>query len=574
MSEVRKIAGGFEKIGVQRGDVVAIIGNNTLDIYGSISACQVIGAIPAVMHANIVGKELESMLNATKTKYVVAEDQQQVDAVLDSREALPQLKRIIYSVERGLTQYDTSIVMSLTHVKELGLGWMDGDDFQKSIDQVKPEHAALVLFNSGTSGNRKPAVLSHKSLIEIAKHLAEVGRVSSADEYLSFMPVALSSNIVCGYVLSLQVGFCMSCPESPDTVLADLREISPSILYGSEYVYKYIATAVCDKMERSSGLTKWCYQRYIQGRTDQQKSLIGEMLVSAPIRNYYGLNRMRWALVGQSSASSTVVNFFRLIGIDLCAIYGTAETSGCVSVQKLEQHGGNDVGYPVEGMEVKVTDSGEILCRGVGLFDGYYNDEQATNDVMRDGWFTTGDIGNVLSDGRVRVVDTKSAIGRLQDGREFHAGVIENEIKSSLYVRDAMVLGDGRDHITACVTLDPDLTSTWADMLNLRYTGFDELSAHPEVCVRLVGEELAKTNRNMDPKQPKISSYIVLHRQFSPEVGELTWTHKPNRAKLKSHLGEVMSAITNRQSSGQFVDPLNQSQVELNIYNLENRAAE
>ena len=568
LADVRVLAGGMHNIGVAKGDTVVVIGNNTPDMYAAITASQSLGAIPVTVYANIIGKDLEALLNSVEVKYVVAEDQQQVDAVLESRESLPQLRKIFYSDDRGLTGYDADITVSLAEVRKLGASWADGDEFQKSVDGVKPEDPAMLLFNSGVAGERRPAVISHKNLIDVAKHIAKIGDITSDDVYLSFMPISLSTNVLCGHVMSVLTGFRLCCPESPDTVLSDLREVSPSLMYGPEYVYRHIAAKMHDRMERAGGLSKFCYRRCTQHYRDGRRSMLSELMVYAPIRNCYGLNRMRWALVGQSMISESITDFFKQIGVDICSIYGTAETSGCISVQIAGEHGKNDVGRPVEGMEVKVDDAGRIFCRGDGLFNGYYNNDEATNAVMNDGWFSTGDIGNVLSDGRIRIVDTSAAVGRLKNGAEFHAGVVESEIKASLYIRDAMVLGDGRDELVACVTLEPDLVGTWADMRNLRYTGFGELAAHREVCDRLVRDEIANTNKNMDPRQPSISSYIVLHRQFSPSVGELTWTHKANRKKLLKNLDAVFSAAFSGGAAAKLTDPLDRSEVELNIFRM------
>lgn len=572
LADVRKIAGGLSKIGVAKGDMVAVIGNNTPDIYGSIMACQALGAVPALVYANIVGVDLEKLLSRIDVKYVVAEDQQQVDAVLEGRDNLPHLQKIVYSTERGMAGYDAGVTFSLAKIKELGASWAEGEEFQKSVDGVKPDDPAMVLFNSGLKGARQPAVLSHKNLIEVAKHIAKAGNITSDDVYLSFMPISLSTNVLCGHVMSLLTGFCLSCPESPDTVFLDLRDVSPSLMYGPEYIYKHIAAMIHDRMERAGGLAKFCYQRCMQGEGVKHRPLFSEMLVHAPIRNCYGLNRMRWALIGQGAISESIPDFFRRIGINVCSIYGTAETSGCISVQSADGGGERiigDVGPPMEGMEVKIGEGGRILCRGDGLFSGYYNDKEATDAVMRDGWFVTGDIGNVMSDGRIRVVDSETAVGHLSGGAEFHAGVIEGAIKASLYIRDAMVLGDGRDRLVACVTLEPDLVGTWADMRNLRYTGFSELASHRDVCNSLVRTELANANKNMDPKQPKISSYIVLHRQFSAAVGELTWTHKANRSKLMQNMGSAFDTAFGGGGSAKFVDPLDHEDIELNVFSME-----
>lgn len=571
-ANVRRMSCGLAKQGTVSGDKVAVIGNNTPDMYESILACQVLGAIPVLLYANIFGTDMETLLACADVSYVIAEDQQQVDSVLNSYEILPDIKKIIYSVKRGMSHYDQSLTMSIAELKESGGDW-DDKEFQQHIDKIKPGSSAVILFNSGLSSERKPVILTHKNLIVAAEHIAEIGQADEDDEYLSFMPISLSTNLVCGHVMSLLKGFCLSCPESPETVLSDLREISPSIIYGPQYVYKHIASLVHDQMERSPGFLYWCYHHFLEKAKQGQKSVFGNLLLMSPMRNVYGFNKVRLAMTGGSTIGDDVIHFFKAIGVNLCSVYGTAETAGCITIQPLNESSTGDVGRPFKGTEVEVTDSGEILCRGDTLFSGYYNDEQGTRATMRDGWFVTGDVGEWLPDGRLVILDTQTGIGKLKDGTEFYPGLIESTVKASPYIREAIVsLNSENDDLVACVTLEPDMVGTWADLHDLRYTGYSELACHKEVCGGLVGDELIVANRHIGHNQPFIKRYFVLHRQFSPIEEEVTWTNKLHRVTLLRRLSGMFDAAFSGKQKALYADARDTKGVELAIYNISDMA--
>ena len=545
--EVQKFACGLADLGVTRGDTVAVIGGNAPRIFSAITACQCIGAIPAPIYGNLAGEELLHMLKTLACRYVVAEDQQQVDAVLEVQSSALPYEAIVYTASRGMSVYDRESIHDFGEVQKRGERYMAAHSsfYADEVAAGKPEDVAMILFTSGVAGHPKPAVLCHKHILTAARHVADLAGVNPHDEVLSFMPIFLPVNLLSGYVLSYMTGMRMNCPESGETVMDNLREISPSILYAPPHVYKQIYSGIRERMRVTDGLSRKLYGMFMEKRV--RWPVVGDILVKSPIREMYGFNRLRLALAGGDSINAEVLSFFNALGVDLRQVYGTAETFGCIAMQS-RRGGSDDVGNTVGRMEVKVGSEGEIMSRGETVFSGYYRDEALTASVLdKDGWFHTGDIGSVSSDGKLTVADRLDAVGKLKAGTVFKPKAVEKEIKESIYVDNVFVSGDGEEFLAAIVTVDGGTVGAWADDRDIRYAGYADLASKPEV-VKLIGQEVEDANLRLSDNQPKVRNFLVFHRQFAPQTGELTWTYKIRRQVMQERFKSMLQALHGGQA--------------------------
>ncbi len=569
LNEVQRFACGLAALGVVRGDTVAVIGDNSPRIFCTITACQSIGAIAVPIYDNLAGDELVKMLEKTAPRYVVAKDQQQVDVMLEMQSRGFPLEAVIYTVGRGMSGYDHKLVHDFEVIQERGDEYARSNSgfYAESMSVGGGDDPAMILFNSGVDEEPKPVVMWHRHIISVANYVADVEHVTEEDEILSFMPIFLPANLLCGYALSYVTGMCLSCPENSETVMENLREIGPSLLYAPPHVYKQIHASIRERIGLTRGLSRKLYDRYM-GRAEQKKhSRLGDILVMTPVRELYGLNYLRSAFTSGDAISTDVFRFFDALRVGLKQIYGTAETFGCITIQVEEQTEEN-VGRAIRGMEIKIADDGEIVCRGDNVFPGYYKDEQATAAVLdQDGWFHTGDIGTLSGNGELTVLDKMMALGKLRDGTAFMPKAIEKAIKESLYISEAFVSGDGEESLVAVVTIDRGTVSTWAEQRDIRYTSYADLALKPEV-VELIRKQVAEANRRVAGGQPAVKSFVIFHRQLSPQTGELTWTHKMRRKVMGEHFAGLLRALYDGRSEFEFDDPRSGSRINFQLPSL------
>ena len=566
LAEVKRIAGGLLDIGVSRGDLIPIIGNNAPEIYCAMTACQSIGAIAVPVYGVPPNDDYASMLNETNAHIAIVQDLQQVDALLSAKNLKNPLQTIIYTNGRGIdAAYATEPVRSYNSLCEQGDNYLSTHPtfFEDNVNAGKEEDISLIIFNSGVDQPSKPAQLSYKNLLSIARYIVKQDQIDDKDEMLSFMPISLAPNLLCGYVMSHVAGFCLSCPESAETVMEDLREVTPSILYAPPYAYKQIVTSMYERVETTRGLSKWLYNKYIAEPTrsgQNSMSILGDILVASPVRNLYGLGRLKLGFTGGDSIHAATYNFFQALGIKLKQIYGTAETAGCITMQ-IEERSPHDVGHHIEGVEVKVSDDGEILCKGDNVFCGYYQHESDTNTVIdAEGWYHTGDVGVMNADGVLHVYDKLSARIKFKDGSVCLPKLIENSIKASPYVQEAFVTDVAGETLFAAVCIDRSTVGRWAEHNGIRYTSYADL-AQQEAIQTLITEAVHSANQQTtesqntgQPRQPMVKQFSIMHRTFSPQSGELTWTNKLRRNFLREYLSPSIQAISDGQKHFQISD--------------------
>lgn len=563
-SEVQKLACGFAATGLKPGDKVAVVGNNVPPLYFSILAAQSLGAVPVPIHADSSTNELKQLIQDCEARFAVLQDQQQVDAIYKVIAELPMLAEVVYFNVRGMQEYDHTHLKSYIEFEERGEKFAnEHPGFMSDVaSRITPETDAFVLYTSGTSGKARGAVLSHSNFLATAQVFADKEGITDQEEVYAYLPLCYASTMFFVYSLWMAKGYTINCPESNETILNDLREVGPTMFYAPPHFYRYIHAQINSRAENTTSyLRSRLLKTYMAKLSAEGRSWLGDKLVFDQIKDQYGLSHIKHAYVGGDVLSEEVFKFYVSLGINLKATYGSAESAGCISVQSSSdlsaEHSESMVGAPLPGIEVKVSDDQEIMFRGTNAFKGYYNDEAQTNAVIKpDGWVNSGDIGEII-DGHIHVIERMDSIGKFTSGVEFLPKQIENALKSSPYVKDAIVFGDNRDYMAAIIVINSDIVGAWAEMNGVHFTGVRELIGKNEV-IELIHTEIKDINSNMShvggEACPPIKRFTILHRDFNVASGEITRSYKIKRKALASTNKEIVDSLFGESDKYQVTD--------------------
>jgi long-chain acyl-CoA synthetase len=550
-AEVRALACGLAAQGFRRGMNLAIIGANRPRIYWAIAAAQSLGGVPVPLYQDAVAAEMVFVFQNADIEYAIVEDQEQVDKLLEIMPQCPKLKHIYFDDPRGLRNYAQRELMSYASLQTLGREFdtRNPEFFLAEVEKGQASDIAAMFFTSGTTGNAKGVVLTHQSLITAGRTGAEMEGLTPSEEVLAYLPPAWIGQNIFSYTQPLVVGFCVSCPESAATVMTDMREIGPTYYFAPPAVLEGLLTQVTIRMEDAGWLKRKLYHYFMGlarrvgarildakqpvGVVDRALYWLGDLVVYGPLRNVLGMSRVKLAYTAGEAIGPDLFVFYRAIGINLKQLYGSTETSVFVCVQPNGQVKVDTVGPPVKGVEVKVTDAGEILIRSPGLFQAYFRNPEATAEAKtNDGWFHTGDAGYLDQDGHLKIIDRAKDVGKLNDGTLFAPKYLENKLKFFPYIREAVAFGHERDMVCAFINIDFDAVGNWAERRNLAYSGYTDLAAQG-VVYDLVRECIEKVNADLaaDPKLAgsQIHRFLILHKELDPDDGEITRSRKVRR---------------------------------------------
>lgn len=556
---VRDFALGLAAQGFRRGDKLTVIGDNRPRLYWAQLAAQSLGGVAVPVYQDSIASELGFVLTHADVSVIVAEDQEQVDKVLSLGGRLPALKLLIYDDPRGMWQYDEPVLRSFDDIEALGreFGAAHPGYVEAAIDQGAAEDLALLVYTSGTTGNPKGVMLSHANLISVGEAFAKAEDIRPGDEWLCYLPMAWVGDALYSTVLSLIVGFTCNCPESPETAQRDLRELGPSAWLAPPRIWETMLAGVQVRAADASPLKRrlFAFFRDLAEAAELRRSegkpvslamrlglAAGEVLVYAPVRDQLGLRNLRWAYSGGAPLGAEVYRFFRGFGVNLKQIYGSTELSGLAALQPDGEADANTVGRLCPGMAVRVAENGEVLVRSQGLFQGYYKQPEATADTMAEGgWFRTGDAGFLDPRGHLVIVDRAKDVGKLGDGAPFAPQFIENKLKYSPYIGEAVAFGHERPFVAAIVAIDLTTVGNWAERHNLPYTSYQDLSAKPEVRA-LVRDEIRKCNATLPPPA-QIRRFLLLNKEFDADDNEITRTRKIRRRFVAEKYAAVVDAF-------------------------------
>jgi long-chain acyl-CoA synthetase len=557
--EVRDFALGLAALGIRRGDRLSVIGDNRPRLYAAQLAVQSLGGVSVAVYQDSIAKELAFVWNHAEVSVIVAEDQEQVDKIVGLRSELSTLRVVIYDDSRGMTGYKHDWLKSYQEVQEAGrrFGAEHPGYFEAEIAKGKSDDVAIVCYTSGTTGNPKGAMITHANAIGVAEVFCREARVKPEDTSLAYLPMAWAGDATYTLFASLVAGFCTNCPESPETVQRDLRELGPTTVLAPPRIWENMLTAVQVRAADATPLKRHTFN-YFRSAAERAEILradgkpvpaglrlvtsLGEFFVYGPVRDQLGLRQAKWALTGGAPLGPDTFRFFRSIGVNLKQVYGSTETSGLVSLQPDTEANPTSAGRPVPGVEVKIAERGEVLVRGCSVFKGYLKNEDATREVLDpDGWFHTGDAGFIDPRGHLVIIDRAKDVGALADGTPFAPQFIENKLKFSPFIREAVAFGHERPFVAAMVAIDLSTVGNWAERRGLAYTSYTDLSQKPEVR-ELVAAEIGKCNQTL-PEATKIRRFLLLTKDLEADDAEMTRTRKVRRRFVAEKYVAVIDAF-------------------------------
>jgi long-chain acyl-CoA synthetase len=562
--EVRALACGLAAHGLKRGAHLAIVGDNRPRLYAAMCAAQSLGAIPVPLYQDAVAEEMAFPIQNADIGFAVAEDQEQVDKLLEILPVCPMLQRIYFDDPRGLRNYAQDALMSYERLQEAGrefdtqnVGYFDAE-----VARGQGSDTAAMFFTSGTTGHPKGVVLTNTALIDRAQAAARMEGLGDSDVVLAYLPPAWIGQNIFSYAQPFVTGYCICCPESGETVINDMREIGPTYYFAPPRVLEALLTTVSIRMDDAGAFKRRMYAYFMDvarrvgakildgkpvGTADRALYALGDVLVYGPLRNVLGMSRVRVAYTAGEAIGPDLFVFYRSIGINLKQLYGSTETSVFVCIQPNGQVKSDTVGPAVAGVELKFTPQRELLIRSPGLFKEYYKNPEATAEAKdAEGWFHTGDAGYFDPDGHVKIIDRVKDVGRLSDGTLFAPKYIENKLKFFPYIKEAVAFGDGRDRVCVFINFDMEAVGNWAERRNLPYSGYVDLASRDEV-YQLIGECIEKVNLDLsqDPElaNSQIHRYLVLHKELDADDGELTRTRKVRRGYIGERYQPLVTAL-------------------------------
>ena len=565
---VRAIAGGLAQAGLQRGQHIVVVGENRPRLYASMLAAQSLGAIPVPLYQDAAATEFVFPITNADVAFAIVEDQEQVDKLIEIRAQCPLLTRIWFDDPRGLRNYDEPGLAALDALIASGRVFdaQHPTRFADAVAQTQPADVAAMFFTSGTTGNPKGVVHTHASLIDRAQAGATFDKLTSAEEVLAYLPPAWIGQNIFSYAQWLICGYVVNCPESASTVSIDLNEIGPTYYFAPPRIFEGLLTTVMIRMEDAGHIKKWLFQHYMalarrigpqlmDGKpvafVDRLRYALGNVLIYGPLRNTLGFSRVRVAYTAGEAIGPDLFTFYRSIGINLKQLYGSTETAVFVCLQPDHEAHADTVGVPIEGVQIKLSDAGEVLVKSKGLLREYYKNPAATAEVLtHDGWYHTGDAGFLDAGGHLKIIDRAKDVGRLMGGAfdmaMFAPKYVENKLKFFAFIKEAVAFGDKREKVCAFINIDMEAVGNWAERRNLAYAGYADLAQKPEVyalirdCVEKVNADLA-SDAMLAGSQ--ISRFLVLHKELDADDGELTRTRKVRRGFIAERYQVLVDAL-------------------------------
>ncbi|MBO9535424.1 AMP-binding protein [Herbaspirillum sp.] len=563
--EVRAFACGLAALGFKRGMSLAIIGNNCPRLYWAMSAAQALGGRPVPLYQDAPAADMAYVLADANVDFVMAEDQEQVDKVFEIKENLPRIAHVIYDDERGMRNYHQPELLSFARVQDLGRAYERAHPgfFMDEVNAGSPDDVAIILYTSGTTGKPKGVCHSHRAMITTARTLVEFDHLNEDDDILCYLPLAWVGDFLYSFAQQHVAGFCLNCPESPNTVMSDLREIGPTYYFAPPRIYENILTQVMIRIEDAGWIKRKMFHGFMRvarrvgmrildkkpgvSLADRLQYALGDLLVYGPLKNVLGMSRLRVAYTGGEAIGPDLFDFYRSLGINLKQLYGMTETCVTVCMQPSGDVKLDSVGRPMKGVEVRIDDNGEVLVRSPGLMKEYFNRPDATAEAIDpQGYFHTGDAGFFDSDGHLKIIDRAKDVGKMASGSMFAPKYIENKLKFFPFIKEAVTFGNGREQCMAFINIDMDAVGNWAERRNLPYSGYTDLAANPAV-YELVRECVEKVNADLaqDPllADSQIHRFLILHKELDPDDEELTRTRKVRRGFIADKYAVLIDAL-------------------------------
>jgi long-chain acyl-CoA synthetase len=565
--EVKALAIGLRKLGLERGDTVAIIGSNRPRLYWAFTAVQSIGGIPVPMYQDSVADEMAYVLEHAETKYAIVQNQEQVDKVLSIADRIPLLRHIVHEETRGLKDYDPKSLHSFEHVQDLGRRELADNPNAETwwLEQIAMGTGAdvsVMLYTSGTTGKPKGVMLTHENVVVSGQNANLFDHFTPDDTMLAYLPMAWVGDHIFTYGQAYAGALCVACPESAETAIEDRREIGPTYFFAPPRVFETLLTQIMVRMEDAGGFKKKMFHHFLSvANASGEKILdgkpvgfgarlnywLGDKLVYAPLRNRMGFSNVRVAYTAGEAIGPELFRFYRSLGINLKQLYGQTEASVFITLQPDGEVFPETVGKPGPDVQIKIAESGEVMFKSPGVFLKYFKNEEATAATKTpDGWVHSGDAGFIDGRGHLVIIDRAKDVGKLTNGAIFSPKYLENRIKFYPEIQEAVALGHGHDYVTMFLNIDLTSVGNWAERNNVSYASYQELTKHPQV-VEMIRKRVDELNAVLatEPRmaQSQIKRFLILHKELDADDGELTRTQKVRRSFIADRYAPLITAL-------------------------------
>jgi long-chain acyl-CoA synthetase len=568
----RALAQGLADLGLQRGDKIAIVGANRPRLYWTITAAQMLGAVPLPVYADAVADEMAYVLDHAEASFIVAQDQEQVDKVLSVIDRLPMLKRILHDEERGLAEYNDARLQSLDATMAAGEVRLRDPAAAAALDARNEAglgtDPSVILYTSGTTGRPKGVVLTGERCIAAARDTVAFDNLTDADVVLAYLPLAWVGDHYLNYAQGFVAGFCMACPESADTAQDDLREIGPTFHFAPPRVFEALLTRVTIRMEDAGALKRLMFRHFLGvaklwgERIANRQPVpllarlhyaLGEALIYGPLKNVLGFSNIRVAYTAGEAIGADLFAFYRSIGLNLKQLYGQTEAFLYITAQADGAVRADTVGPPAPHVALRIAEDGEVQFKSPGMFLGYFREPEKTQETLTaDGFIKTGDAGYIEPDGQLKIVDRARDVGKLASGQLFAPKYIENKLKFFPNIKEAVAIGHGRDHVAVMLNIELASVANWAERNNIAYASYQELAGHPRV-YETIEAHVDEVNRALarDPVMAgaQIRRFLILPKELDADDGELTRTQKVRRRFIAERYAPLVAGLYDGSAS-------------------------
>ena len=563
LDQVRDFALGLASLGFKREDKMAIIGDNRPQLYWGLAGCQCLGGVPVPLYQDAIHKELYYIVDHSECRFALAEDQEQTDKLMHLKDEIPRMEYVIYDDPRGLQNYKKDWLIAFTDVQEMGrrFGKENPDYFMDSVNQIKPDDMSIIGYTSGTTGNPKGVMITHRMIADCSRGFLEWDNLNETEDVMAYLPMAWIGDHIFSYGQAFCSGFTVNCPESTETVVHDQKEIGPTYIFAPPRIWENILTQIMIKIEDSAWIKRkgFDYFMKVANRVEKKRIAneqvpvgdtilyqIGRFFFFGPLVDNLGMSKLKVAYTAGEAIGPEIFEFYRSLGINLKQLYGMTESCAYVSMQKDGEIDSESVGPPAPGVEIKISDKGEVLYKSPGNFLGYFKNPEATAETVKDGWLLSGDAGYMTEQGHLKIIDRAKDVSKLNDGTMFAPKYIENKLKFSPYIKEAVAHGMEKDFVAVFIDIDYGSVANWAERRHIAFTSYTDLAQKPPI-YDLIREAILKVNRSLseDPrlKNSQIKRYLLFHKELNPDDGEITRTRKVRRKFVAEKYGNLIDAL-------------------------------
>jgi long-chain acyl-CoA synthetase len=558
LANVQDLALGLVALGYEPGDKLAILGDNRPEWLYSELAIQSLGGAAVGIFPDSHVDQVKYIIDHSDAVFLIVEDQEQTDKFLELKEACPKVRYVIVDDMKGMRYYDDPLLISFQKVQKMGrdLGLEAPGLFEKTVEELTEDTVALIAYTSGTTGLPKGAMLTHRNMVKMAASYDQIDPAYPTDNHVSFLPLPWVGEQMTAVSWNLYRGFVVNFPEKIETVAENIREVGPEILFAPPRFWERICSDMQVRIQDAVWIKRFFYKlcmpigyKAAEVRLANKKpslpvyllDRICYFLLFRSLKNYFGLGNLRNVYTGGAALGPEIFNLFQALGVNIKQIYGQTETSGISVGHRNGDIKLTTVGKPIPEMEIKISDTGEILSRGPTVFAGYYKNEKSTKTTLVDGWLHSGDQGILDEDGHLVMIDRMKDVMQLVDGTKFSPQLIENKLKFSIYISEAVVVGKDRPFVAAMINMDMGNVGKWAESNKISYTTYTDLSQKHEV-YELVAGEVAKINTSL-PKAAQVKKFVMLHKELDADDDEMTRTRKVRRSFVEERYSQVIDAL-------------------------------